>query len=179
MLLRPMAPRCRLRAGQWESFAFLCSPGSLSDLCSFLVAKVSSPGEIMGRVHIADRSDRAPATKGIDAWIFQGHDHVPRIALSVYRSFCKPIDHKPSEHGRDGALASQLLNASPAKRFNESIWQKQREELLTQIVSGVYSGYHNNVVDDGRGCAAAAALCRLEPPRHKILGALPGLVTLR
>jgi hypothetical protein len=26
------------------------------------------PGEIMGRVHIADRSDKPPATKGIDAW---------------------------------------------------------------------------------------------------------------
>ncbi len=26
------------------------------------------PGEIMGLVHIADRSDKAPATKGIDAW---------------------------------------------------------------------------------------------------------------
>ena len=25
------------------------------------------PGEIMGRVYIADRSDNAPATKGIDA----------------------------------------------------------------------------------------------------------------
>ena len=45
---------------------------------------------------------------------------------------------------RDGA--SQLLNDSPAKRFNESISQKQREELLTQIVSGVYD--HSNVVDD-------------------------------
>ncbi len=45
---------------------------------------------------------------------------------------------------RDGA--SQLLNASPAKRFNELISQKQREELLTQIVSGVYN--HSNVVDD-------------------------------
>jgi hypothetical protein len=41
------------------------------------------PGEVMGRVHIADRSDKAPATKGIDAWIFQGYNHVPRIALSV------------------------------------------------------------------------------------------------
>jgi hypothetical protein len=29
------------------------------------------PGEIMGRVHIADRSDKASSTKGIDAWIFQ------------------------------------------------------------------------------------------------------------
>ncbi len=45
---------------------------------------------------------------------------------------------------RDGA--SQLLNALPAKRFNESILQKQREELLTQIVSGVYN--HSNVLDD-------------------------------
>ena len=26
------------------------------------------PGEIMCRVHIADRSDKAPATKGIEAW---------------------------------------------------------------------------------------------------------------
>ena len=42
--------------------------------------------------------------------------------------------------------ASQLLNASPAKRFNELISQKQREELLTQIVSGVYDP--SNVVDD-------------------------------
>ena len=42
------------------------------------------PGEIMGLVHIADRSDKAPATKGIDAWIFQGYNHVPCISLSVY-----------------------------------------------------------------------------------------------
>ena len=26
------------------------------------------PGEIMCRVHIADQSDKAPATKGIEAW---------------------------------------------------------------------------------------------------------------
>ena len=45
---------------------------------------------------------------------------------------------------RDGA--PQLLNASPAKRLNESISQKQREELLAQIVSGVYD--HSNVVND-------------------------------
>jgi len=89
------------------------------------------PGEIMGHIHIADRSDKAPATKGSDAWKgcpanqFQGHNHVPNSALSVYRS-------SASSSPRDGA--SQLLNASPAKRFNESISQKQREELLTQIV---------------------------------------------
>ncbi len=41
------------------------------------------PGEIMGRVHMADRSDKAPATKGIDTWKdypanqFQGYNHVP------------------------------------------------------------------------------------------------------
>ncbi len=45
---------------------------------------------------------------------------------------------------RDGA--SQLLNASPAKCYNESISQKHRKELLTQTVLGVYD--HSNVVDD-------------------------------
>ncbi len=45
---------------------------------------------------------------------------------------------------RDGA--SQLLNASLAKCFNELILQKQREELLIQIVSGVYDP--SNVIDD-------------------------------
>ena len=44
--------------------------------------------------------------------------------------------------------ASQLLNASPAKRFNESILQNQREQLPLQIVSGVYDP--SNVVDDHR-----------------------------
>ncbi len=104
------------------------------------------PGEIMGLVHIADRSEKAPATKGIDAWKgypankFQGYKHVPNIALSVYRSSARQLMTNP----RDGT--SQLLNASLAKRFNESILQKQREEWLTQIVSGVY--YQSNVVDD-------------------------------
>ena len=42
--------------------------------------------------------------------------------------------------------ASQLLNGPPAKRFNESISQKQREESLTQVISGVYD--HSNVPDD-------------------------------
>ena len=84
--------------------------------------------------------------KGIDAWKsfstnqFQGYNHVPNIALSVYRSSASQLMTNP----RDGA--SQRLNASPANRFNESISQKQREELLTQIVSGVYD--HSNVVDD-------------------------------
>ena len=44
----------------------------------------------------------------------------------------------------DGAL--QLLNGPPAKRFNESILQKQREESLTQVISGVYD--HSKVPDD-------------------------------
>ena len=34
----------------------------------------------------------------------------------------------------------------PAKRFNESISQNQREESLSQIVSSIY--YHSNVIDD-------------------------------
>jgi hypothetical protein len=41
--------------------------------------------------------------------------------------------------------ASQLLNASPAKCFNESVLQNQREESLQPIVPGVY--YPSNVVD--------------------------------
>ena len=77
----------------------------------------------MGQVHIANRSDKAPATKGIDAWTFQGYNHVPRIALSAYRSSASQSMTNP----RDGA--SQLLNASPAKHFNESISQKQQEDL--------------------------------------------------
>ena len=48
-------------------------------------------GEIMCRVHIADQSDKAPATKGIEAWKYfrdnhyRGYNHVPNIAsrLSV------------------------------------------------------------------------------------------------
>ncbi len=42
--------------------------------------------------------------------------------------------------------ASQLLNALHAKCFNESILQKQREEILMQIVSGVDDP--SNVVND-------------------------------
>jgi hypothetical protein len=50
------------------------------------------PGEIMGWVHIADRSHKAPATKGIDAWKgcpanqYQGYNHVAIIAQSFYGS---------------------------------------------------------------------------------------------
>ena len=106
------------------------------------------PGEIMGLVHIADRSDKASATKEIDAWKaypanqFQSYNHAPNTALSVCRSLASAS--LLMTNPRDGA--SQLLNALPAKRFNESILQKQREELLTQIVSGVYDP--SNVVDD-------------------------------
>ena len=46
---------------------------------------------------------------------------------------------------RDGA--SQLLNVPPAKRFNESISQNQREESLSQIVSSIYD-HSCNVIDD-------------------------------
>ena len=45
---------------------------------------------------------------------------------------------------REGA--SQFFIVSPAKCFNESISLKQREELLQQVVSGVYD--HSNVIDD-------------------------------
>ena len=104
------------------------------------------PGEIICQVHIADQSDEAPATKGIKAWKYfrdnqyRGYNHVPNIALPVTGLSASQL----MTINRDGA--SQLLNASPAKRFNESISQKQREELLPQVVSGVYD--HSNVFDD-------------------------------
>jgi hypothetical protein len=59
------------------------------------------PGEIMGRVHIADQSDKAPATKGIDAWIFQGYNHVPNIALSFYKKSASQLMANP----RNGATS--------------------------------------------------------------------------
>ena len=43
------------------------------------------PGESMCRVHIADQSDKAPATKGIEAWKYyrynhyRGYNHAPNI----------------------------------------------------------------------------------------------------
>ena len=40
---------------------------SQDDEC-VMAMKSIPPGEIMCRVHTADRSDKAPATKGIDAW---------------------------------------------------------------------------------------------------------------
>ena len=43
--------------------------------------------------------------------------------------------------------ASQLLNVPPAKRFNESISQNQREESLSRIVSSIYD-HSGNVIDD-------------------------------
>ncbi len=87
-------------------------------------------GEIMGQVCIAHQSDKAPATKGIDAWKgypaypanqFQGYNPVPNIALSVYRSSASQLMTNPL----DGA--SQILKSSPAKPFNQTISQKQRE----------------------------------------------------
>ena len=91
------------------------------------VMKGTPLGEIMRRVHIADQSDKAPATKGIEAWKYfrelqyRGYNHVPNIALPVTGLSASQL----MTINRDGA--SQLLNASPAMRLNESISQKQRE----------------------------------------------------
>jgi hypothetical protein len=71
---------------------------------------------------------------------FSEKSEISHLALSVYSSSTSELMTNP----QDGA--SQLLNASPSKHFNESISQKPREELLTQVVSGVYD--HSNVVDD-------------------------------
>ena len=89
----------------------------------------------MCQVHIADRSDKAPATKGIEGWKYyrdnhyRSYNHVTNFALSV-----NGLSARLMTMSRDGA--SQLLNVLPAKRFNESISQNQREESLLQIVSG-------------------------------------------
>ena len=110
--------------------------------------KSTPPGEIMRLVHIADQSDKAPETKGIDAWKYyrynhsRGYNHAPDIMLSVNGLSASPL--MTTTFSDD---ASQLLNVPPAKRFNESISQNQnqREESLSQIVSGIYD--HSNVID--------------------------------
>ena len=71
-------------------------------------------GEIMCRVHIANQSDKAPATKGIDAWKYyldnqyQGYNHVPKIAFPVNGLSAS----QSMTINRDGA--SQLLNVFAA-----------------------------------------------------------------
>jgi hypothetical protein len=73
------------------------------------------PGKIMCLVHIADQSDKVPATKGSEAWIhyrcnpYQGYNHVPNIALSANGlSASQWMTTIPL----DGAL--QALNVPPA-----------------------------------------------------------------
>ena len=108
-------------------------------------------GEIMCRVHIADQSDKAPATKGIDAWKYyrynhyRGYNHAPNIALSEsVNGFKLSASQLMTTIFSDDA--SQLLNVPPAKRFNESISLNRREESLSQIVSSIYD--HSNVIND-------------------------------
>ena len=103
-------------------------------------------GEVLSRVHNADQSDKATAAKGIEACkyhqdYYRGYNHVPNISLPVNGLSASQLMTTTFSDG-----ASQLLNVPPAKRFNESMSQKQREESLSQIVSGVYN--HSNVVDD-------------------------------
>jgi hypothetical protein len=120
--------------------------GSQDDECVTAMNSIP-PGEIMCRVHIADQSDKAPATKGIEAWKYypyhhyQGYNHVPNVVLSVNGLSASQLMTTTFSDG-----ASQLLNVPPAKRFNESISQNQREESLSQIVSSISD--HSNVIDD-------------------------------
>ncbi len=52
-----------------KSTAWRGSENFLSQDDDVVTAMKTTPsGETMCRVHIADRSDKAPATKGIDAW---------------------------------------------------------------------------------------------------------------
>ena len=48
--------------------------GSQDDECVTAMNSIP-PGEIMCRVHIADQSDKAPATKGIEAWKYYQYNH--------------------------------------------------------------------------------------------------------
>ena len=116
-----------------------------------MTAMKSTPtGEIMCQVHIADgdQADKAPATKGIEAWKYyqynhyRGYNHAPNIALSV--NGLSASQWMTTIFSDD---ASQLLNVPLAKRFNESISQNQREESLSQIVSSIYD-HSSNVFDD-------------------------------
>ena len=65
--------------------------GSQDDECVTAMNSIP-PGKIMCQVHIADQSDKAPATKGIEAWKYfrdnhyRGYNHVPNLALSVKAS---------------------------------------------------------------------------------------------
>ena len=90
--------------------------------------KSMPPGEIMCRVDIADQSDKAPATKGIEAWkyyqynYYQGYryNHAPNIALSVIINGLSASQLMTTIFSGD---ESQHLNVPSAKRFNESISQ--------------------------------------------------------
>ena len=77
------------------------------------------PGEIMGQVHIADRSDEAHAMKGADAWKCYRCNNSP--GYNRVLNIDQPVNGSPTSRlmtiFRDGA--SQLLNVPPDKRFNE------------------------------------------------------------
>ena len=101
--------------------------GSQDDECVTAMNSIP-PGVIMCRVHIADQSDKAPATKGIEAWKYyrynhyQGYNHAPDIVISVNGLSASQLMTTTFSDG-----ASQLLNGPPAKRFNDLISQNQRE----------------------------------------------------
>ena len=103
--------------------------------------KIIPIGEIMGLAHIADLSDKAPATKGIEAWKYyrynhyQGYNHAPDIVISVDGLSASQLMTTTLSDG-----ASQLLNVPPAKLFNESMLQDSREEPPKVIQKPCYSG---------------------------------------
>ena len=85
--LQERHPACHER----YTHVLLLLTGESEYFCSHLDEWVKAmmkipPGEIMGRVHMADRSDKAPAMKGIEALPCRGHNHVCEIAISVDRS---------------------------------------------------------------------------------------------
>ncbi len=70
-------------------------------------------GEIMCLVHIADRSDKAPAMKGTDAWTqkyyldhqYQGNNHVPNIV------FIQDVSAKSPDFSAKRKIFRKLIEA--------------------------------------------------------------------
>jgi hypothetical protein len=81
----------------------------------------------------AHNSDTAWLIKGYDPWEFYRETNSP-----LYES--QRVDGMFAEQQMTGpqAIASKLLNDSPANCFNESAWYKLRDEPHSQVVPKMY-----------------------------------------
>ncbi len=88
----------------------------------------------------ADKSDKAMMIKGYEPWVYYQSVNLPLFESHVDGMFSDPPITGSS------AIASQPLSNSPAKRFNESLSYKLRDQPLLQVVPKMY--YPSNVFDD-------------------------------